>query len=209
MVDATLANWMGGSSRNTKDSRNRGRDSKNLADKLNIIQNFSTTSVAPISSHSSTIFKADTGASKHFVRNQDQHILHNIETYKNSFVTLPNKDIIQSSKQGTLPLSTSSTANKALIFPNSTNSSLLSIGQLCDDDCIAIFNRHATHIYKNTKIILSGKRNNTDGLRNVTFQKKLQDPPHTTINTDSLQANTIIEKNFGLLSFPSPSGIGF
>ena len=164
-------------------------------DKLNIIQKFLTTPIAPISSHSSSVFKVDTGASKHFVRNEDQHILHSLKPYKNSFVTLPNKDILQSSKQGHLPLSTSSTANKALVFPHLTNSSLLSVGQLCDDDCVAIFDKHAMHIYKNAQIILSGNRNKTDGLWDVAFPNQPRISENTTINNTSLQANAIIEKN--------------
>ena len=63
MVNATFENRMGGSSKNISDSWSGGRDNKNLVDKLNILQNFSTTPVAPISSHSNSVFKVDTGAS--------------------------------------------------------------------------------------------------------------------------------------------------
>ena len=101
-------------------------------------------------------------------------------------MTLPNKEIIQSSQQGILPLSTGTKANTALLLPNLTNSSLLSIGQMCDDDCVAVFIKHAMHIYKNAKIILLGQRNNIDGLWDIAIQNP---------SDKSLHAHAIIQRN--------------
>ena len=97
--------------------------------------------------------------------------------------------------QGSLPIETSQEANTAILLPQLTNSSLLSIGQLCDDDCVAIFNKHAVSIYRNAKIILSGKRNTTDGLWDITLKNSVNHPKNATINNTTLQANAIIEKN--------------
>lgn len=59
--------------------------------------------------------------------------------------------------------------SKRLVYPHLHNESLLSIGQLCDEGCIAIFDKHNLSILKNGKILLSGKRNWSDGLWDVPF----------------------------------------
>ena len=57
-------------------------------------------------------------------------------------VYLPNDEIFKSTHDAILPIPTVSTqAKEATIFPALTNSSLLSIGQLCNDDCTAIFTK--------------------------------------------------------------------
>ena len=66
---------------------------------------------------------------------------------------------------------------------------------MCDDDCIAVFNKHAMHIYKNAKIILSGQRNKVDGLWDIALQNPTNKPSNVTINKQSLHANAIIQKN--------------
>ena len=49
---------------------------------------------------------------------------------------------------------------------------MLSIGQLCDDGCIAIFEKSKLLILKSGEIILSGHRNLTDGLWDIPFKQK-------------------------------------
>ena len=44
---------------------------------------------------------------------------------------------------------------------------MLSIGQLCDDNCWGLFNKKDLLRFKNKKLILKGKRNKTDGLWDV------------------------------------------
>ena len=44
------------------------------------------------------------------------------------------------------------------------NESLVSIGQLCDDNCRAIFEKGKMFVTKESKSILHGDRNYTDGL---------------------------------------------
>ena len=44
------------------------------------------------------------------------------------------------------------------VFPDMA-SSLLSIGQLCDDGCIALFDKHQVAIIKDNAVILTGHRN--------------------------------------------------
>ena len=68
---------------------------------------------------------------------------------------LPNKSTSQATKNGFLPIKPQNYTKTALILPQLTNNTLLSIGQLCDEDCIAIFDKKAVNIYKNAKIILT------------------------------------------------------
>jgi hypothetical protein len=48
-----------------------------------------------------------------------------------------------------------------------TNLSLISIGQLCDDDCVAILDKRRLQVFKNNECILIGPRNKTDGLWDI------------------------------------------
>ena len=43
----------------------------------------------------------------------------------------------------------------------------MSIGQLCDDNCAAVFRKHDLHVFKNNKLVLKGLRNYCDGLWDV------------------------------------------
>ena len=55
--------------------------------------------------------------------------------------------------KGTLPLSPllSSTAQSAFVLDDLRTGTLVSLAQLCDDDCIAIFDRYEVKILKHTK----------------------------------------------------------
>ena len=64
-------------------------------------------------------------------------------------------------KQASLPLSNAFTQNAkiAYSFANLKSGTLLSIGQLYDDDCIAIFSKYDVKIIKNDKIRIQSKHN--------------------------------------------------
>ena len=115
------------------------------------------------------IMKADLGASKTYLQVKHQQYLHDQQVLSNGpQATLPNNSKIRASVQGKLPLNPNVTL-QALVYPHLLNESLLSIGQLCDEGCIAIFDKHNLSILKNGHIILSGKRNWSDGLWDVPF----------------------------------------
>jgi hypothetical protein len=57
-----------------------------------------------------------------------------------------------------LPKEFSRNATVAYSFSNLKSGTLISIGQLCDDDCIAIFSKYNVKIIKNDKILIKGKR---------------------------------------------------
>ena len=63
-------------------------------------------------------------------------------------------------KKAILPFSNTFTWNAKITysFINLKSGSLISIGQLCDDDCIAIFTKYDVKIIKNDKILIKGRR---------------------------------------------------
>ena len=117
--------------------------------------------VFPDDTHNNAPFtlKTDTGASKHFVKEVHKKYLDaTIKLQNGSRAMLPNKQNITASHQGKLPLKfgLSDKAIKALIYPKITNESLLSIGQLCDDGCLAIFSKKHLHVFTDLELILKG-----------------------------------------------------
>ena len=107
----------------------------------------------------------------------------------NHFFTVPTQfflttlQYLQASASGNLQLH-SKLKHSALIFPELHSKSLLSICQVCDDRCIALFDDKMLKIYRNDKVIkeflstvksdnlvLEGNRNSRDGLYDVPFPK--------------------------------------
>ena len=132
--------------------------------------------------------KLDSGATKHFLTKNDGNkleIIKNLQSAQN--VLLPDNLIVQLTKDGILPLNNSlrETTCEALIFPNITNSSLIFVGQLCDDKCLVLFTKNNFFVMKQNKIIHHGYHNKLDGLWNFNIPLK-----HT--NQSSLQMNYTI-----------------
>ena len=67
--------------------------------------------------------------------------------------------------------SISTSAKSAYIVPGLENASLLSIGKLCDDNCMALFTKENLFVIKNDKLILQGLWNENDGLWDVMFPR--------------------------------------
>ena len=140
-----------------------------------------------------TIFKADSGASKTFVKETDAHILQNIETTTGLSVALPDLSTLTSSKKGILPIpGLSETAKTAHILPGLCSASLLSLGQLCDDGCEIVLSKNNIIINKNNITITTGKRNKQDGLWDVPFKTKQHTP---TVPNKSYSINIILKQN--------------
>ena len=146
------------------------------------------------------IAKADSGASNHYWMIRDKSVLQNLLHQLGPTVYLPNNDSITSNECGHLPIpNLKSSSTKTHILPALQNSSLISLGQLCDDDCIVHLTKTNLSVFKNDKLILSGYRNQHDGLWGVPLP---QSPLHSLI-TSSTQAsppkprnaNVIIRKN--------------
>ena len=86
-----------------------------------------------------------------------------------------------------LPLALPPASTETHVFSALQNASLISGGQLCDDDCQAIVNQKPLQLLdKNKNIILTVKRNISDGLWDI---------PLTPTRTPAQAANTIVQMN--------------
>ena len=131
------------------------------------------------------IAKADSGATFHFLKPSHRKAMTNIVDLSNGpKATLPNDQVIQASCEGTIPFKKlSQQAKKAFIYPDLSNESLLSIGQFCDDDCVAVFTKTSVYIVKNNELVIEGTRNLTDGLWDIQL-------PSNKTNIVSAQSDT-------------------
>ena len=84
-------------------------------------------------------------------------------------VQLPNNKMISATITGniTLESSLSTHAKKAHIFDGLRSASLISLVQLCDDDCVAILDKNEINILNGKTLILKVRRNKIDGLWNI------------------------------------------
>ena len=73
---------------------------------------------------------------------------------------------MSATRTGNIPqeISLSAHAKKAHTFDGLQSASLISSGQLCDDDCVAILDNNGINIFNGKKLILKGHRNKIDGL---------------------------------------------
>ena len=136
--------WICGPSRNNNNTQDSWRcgsrsiKSKNVSQKIkNDIKLTSTTldpSQTQISSSLVVPAKADSGASRHYMKESDQHVLTNISSSPGPTVYLPDNNTMTSMKAGDLPFPSilSSSAKKAHVFRDLQSASLVSLGQLCD-----------------------------------------------------------------------------
>ena len=124
-------------------------------------------SVVPPTTHTSSTLltmKADSGAYRHDIRPPDATILHKISyNFHAPTVQLPNNASITATETGRLRISPY-LYEQAHVLQDLASASLLSLGQLCDDDCHVILRKHDLKIYKKGILIATGTRNHTDGL---------------------------------------------
>ena len=127
----------------------------------------------------------DSGTSKNYMKVNTP--LYNVNPVNDGeHVVLPNGDRITSTHRGYLPITQlSQAARESDIFPGLTQSSLISIGQLCDDGCTVVFKQNWAYIYKDGKLIMRGKRNLRNGMYEVNIK-------HLEVNESLLSANTNI-----------------
>ena len=136
----------------------------------------------------------DSGASSHYLRPDDAHCATKITRNTNGpTVTLPNNSTITADRLALLPLSSqlSPLAQQAHVLPQLKNTSLLSIGQLCDDNCAVVFRRDDVQVFKNKDAItsflnqqqpiLKGERNHTNKLWNITLMSNPNAPPNQVV----------------------------
>jgi hypothetical protein len=75
-------------------------------------------------------------------------------------VKVTNGENIKTSKRALVPLAKEplTKAKVGHIFDGLQSGSLISIGQLCDDDCVVLFTKYNVKIYKDGKVIIVGQR---------------------------------------------------
>ena len=88
-------------------------------------------------------------------------------------VQLPNNETMSETRTGNIPLasSLSNHAKKAHIFDGIHSASLISLGEMFDDDCVAIFDKNEINILKRKTPILKGHRNKTYGLWDIPISR--------------------------------------
>ena len=141
------------------------------------------------------IAKGDSAATQNYWREEDKHCLTDLEHAAPCNIILPNATSVSPSEQGQLPLSNKLTARakRATVLPELRSSSLISLGQLCDDNCNIILNKKKLTVYKDKEIVLEGKRNNQDGLWDIPIHENYVLPPtHPGLYTSTLRN---IQKN--------------
>ena len=121
------------------------------------------------------IAKGDSGATNHCIRPQDEAFLKNTKPNSTIKVTLPNAKAISSTTQGELSLhhTISKQGRNAIILLQLQSSSLISLGQLCDDNCKVHLDKEEMNACKNGKVVLKGIRNKHDGLWDMPLKPTL------------------------------------
>lgn len=134
----------------------------------------------------------DSGCSHHFITPSAPSTNHQPNTEVH--VQLPDGTTVSSTHNATLDLHPSlpSEAQQSFIIPNLQNS-LLSIGQFCDADCTATFNKHTARIdYKDNTVII-GHRSRTTKLWHINLPTPSNDTTHY-INNAFRPNSTIRER---------------
>ena len=106
-------------------------------------------STVPLQHNKSFItVKADSGASKHYFRQSDIACLTEIKPIPGPSVYLADMTAIKITHKGTLPINNLSQHAKTVnILPELKSSSLLSLGQLCDDNCQVLLQKQDLHVF--------------------------------------------------------------
>ena len=96
--------------------------------------------------------KWDIEASHHYWCTQDTVCLQNVQDCAGPAVLLPNNQTISTTKQGQLNISKhlSTKVQTAMDLPGLQSASLISIGQLCDDNCRVVLNNKKLVAIKTT-----------------------------------------------------------
>ena len=139
----------------------------------------------------------DTAATAHYLHPSDlPHCSHVAHTTSVPTVQVANGHIIKPAFSATLQLSIklSHKAQSSHVFKDITTGSLISMGQLCDIDCVAIFTKYGVNILKNKQVIITGLRDCTTGLWNVPLVSSPPIKPPRMLSHPN-QANSIFRQD--------------
>ena len=137
----------------------------------NLLNTFihNTTCSSPTKPEEYIIAKGDSGASNHYFRPEDRRVLTKVLPATGPDVHQPDSTVLTTEATGTIPIdkSLSWKVQQAMILPQLKSALLISMGQLCDDDCLVGLSKKKVVVIKNNKIILEGTRNKTDNLWDI------------------------------------------
>ena len=120
--------------------------------------------------------KGDSGASKHYFSANTTNLVTNHKHELGRPITLLKNNLIQASATAHLPLyNFPFNATDTYILKYLKDTSLISLGLLCDEDCFVILMKKALYVCKDKDISLEGFRNLSDVLWDITIPK--QNPP--------------------------------
>ena len=133
---------------------------------INIVENDYINNTCSSPQQNTIIAKGDSGATSHYFRPQDASILDNVQKTQGPMVKQPDNTDLATGGTGKIPLSNelSIAAQTAMILPTLKSASLISMGQLCDNECKVVLDRNNLAVVKNKNVILRGQRNITVGL---------------------------------------------
>ena len=144
--------------------------------------------------------KVDSAALGHYWRGEDAQCLKNVKLKLGLQVTLPNNSSVQVIKQVHFPLDSSLTAKaaSAAIIPSLKSVSLISLGQLFDDDFQVLLDKKKLVVTQKKSMILHGNRNQSDGLWDIKISYyevyKRNPPTHVAIYLGNAKACTATTK---------------
>ena len=115
--------------------------------------------------------KGDSAATGHFFKLSDADVLRNLKEDRGITVILPDDDVIESSHSAQLPtkFSLDQSATQTAILPKLSSSSLISLPQLCDNNCECLLTPNSLHVVRGGNFILDPQQQGTQvlyGIRN-------------------------------------------
>ena len=119
----------------------------------------------------------DTGATSHYIIPAHQDKCTNVQqTQSGPLVAAASGDTMRATHKATLPLSPhiNTRAQTGHILDSLQTGSLISIGKLWDDNCVAIFTKNNVFITKNGITLISGHRSQPHRLYTIPFPKPIQ-----------------------------------
>ena len=154
---ATFNNMIGGSAIHCFWIPPKLQDGSDIVNNLN--QCYLTSYDNPKNQHIYEVIP-DTAATKHYIIPPDLNICDKVEETLGPKVEVADGRIISPTKKSILPLSNrlNEKSRVAFSFDNLKSASLISIGKLCYDDCIAILTKYGVQIIRHNEILIRGKQ---------------------------------------------------
>ena len=112
---------------------------------------------------------------------------------------------MNATRTGKIPLASSLSYHfkKAHIFDGLHSASLISLGKMCDDDCVAILDKKDINIIKGKTLILKGHRNKIDVLWDIPISIPVRHLAMAIIAKDKTNIE-LIQYLHGLCFSPTP-----